>query len=104
MLHIPSSGKILESRPALSILGLELAVRPRKGSAAVCSRCDLSAGDALGHRANEKDRPLAVEGLNNKAKVTMRKSYGFRKSATSNLRSVTHLANCPSRNQPTEFF
>ena len=42
-----------------------------------------------------------VEGLNNKAKVTMRKSYGFRPSAASNLRSITHLANCPSRNRPT---
>jgi len=52
---------------------------------------------AFPHRAHEEDRPLAhrelilnyfraqklissgvVEGLNNKAKVTMRKSYGFR--------------------------
>jgi transposase len=42
-----------------------------------------------------------VEGLNNKAKVTMRKSYGFRTSAASNLRSITHLASCPSRHRPT---
>ena len=42
-----------------------------------------------------------VEGLNNKAKVTMRKSYGFRTFAASSLRSITHLANYPSRNRPT---
>src|SRR3954467_2224258 len=59
----------------------------------------VPASDALAHRAYEEDRPVTppaprthpqlfraqkllssgvVEGLNNKAKVTMRKSYGFR--------------------------
>jgi transposase len=59
----------------------------------------VSASDALAHRAYEEARPFTpparelinnyfraqkllssgvVEGLNNKAKVTMRKSYGFR--------------------------
>jgi hypothetical protein len=42
-----------------------------------------------------------VEGLNNKAKVTMRKSYGFAPTGYSNWPSITHLASCPSRNQPT---
>ena len=38
-----------------------------------------------------------VEGLNNKAKVTMRKSYGFRTfRITERPRSTTHLASCPN--------
>jgi len=78
----------------------------------------------------EEDRPLAapapgadsqllpgsklissgvVEGLNDKAKVTMRKSYGFRTyrvlelfalTEYLNWPSITHLASCLSRNQP----
>ena len=44
-----------------------------------------------------------VEGLNNKAKVTMRKSYGSAPSAASNSRSITHLAYFPSPNQPKIF-
>jgi len=44
-----------------------------------------------------------VEGLNNKAKVTMRKSYGFAPSALSNSPSITHLASSQSPNQPTSF-
>jgi len=39
-----------------------------------------------------------VEGLNNKVKVTMRKSYGFPPSASPNLRSITLLASCQNRN------
>jgi transposase len=35
-----------------------------------------------------------VEGLNNKAKVTMRKSYGFRTYRALELASITHLASC----------
>ncbi len=42
-----------------------------------------------------------VEGLNNKAKVTMRKSYGFRTFRCLELAPITHLASCPSRNRPT---
>jgi hypothetical protein len=44
-----------------------------------------------------------VEGLNNKAKVTMRKSYGFRTFRVLELAlyHITHLASCPSRNPPT---
>src|SRR4051794_34087626 len=42
-----------------------------------------------------------VEGLNNKANVTLRKSTVSAPSAASNLRSITHLASCPSRNRPT---
>jgi transposase len=45
-----------------------------------------------------------VEGLNNKAKVTMRRSYGFAPSASSNSRSITHLANYLSQNSPMNFF
>jgi hypothetical protein len=42
-----------------------------------------------------------VEDLNDKAKVTMRKSYGFRALRALELASVAHLANCPSRKPPT---
>jgi hypothetical protein len=42
-----------------------------------------------------------VEGLNNKAKVTMRQSYGFRTFRCLEL-ALTHLASCPSRNRPTD--
>src|SRR5438270_4418774 len=42
-----------------------------------------------------------VEGLNNKAKVTMRKSYGFRTFRCLELPSITHLASYPSQNRPT---
>jgi hypothetical protein len=49
-----------------------------------------------------------VEGLHNKANVTMRKSYGFRTYRVLDLPSITHLASCRSRNSPTissdEFF
>jgi len=44
-----------------------------------------------------------VEGLNNKAKVTMRKATGSEHSESSNSRSITHLQNCLSRNPPTIF-
>jgi transposase len=42
-----------------------------------------------------------VEGLNNKAKVTMRKSYGLRTYQVLERPSTTHLASCPSLNPPT---
>jgi len=41
-----------------------------------------------------------VEGLNNKAKVTMRKSYGFRTYGYSNWPSITHSSYL-GRYQPT---
>ena len=44
-----------------------------------------------------------VEGLNNKAKVTMRKSYGFRTTRYSHWHFITRLASCLSRNQSTTF-
>jgi transposase len=44
-----------------------------------------------------------VEGLNNKAKVTMRKSYGSAPIASWNSPSITHLASCRSRRLPTSF-
>jgi transposase len=42
-----------------------------------------------------------VEGLNNKTKVTMRKSYGFAPTGYSNWPSITHLASCLNLNQRT---
>jgi len=42
-----------------------------------------------------------IEGLNNKAKVTMRKSYGFRTYRVTELAYTTHLVSCPNRNSPT---
>jgi hypothetical protein len=44
-----------------------------------------------------------VEGLNNKAKVTMRNHIDFAPSALSNWPSITHLASCQSPNPPTNF-
>jgi transposase len=43
------------------------------------------------------------EGLNNKAKLTMRKAYSFHTFHVLELLSITRLASCPSRNQPTIF-
>jgi hypothetical protein len=54
---------------------IEVAVRRRKGSAAVCSRCHL-----------------AEPGYDQLA---------FAPTESSNLHSVTHLASCQSRNPPT---
>ena len=42
-----------------------------------------------------------VEGLNNKAKVTMRKFYGFRTFRCLELALYHSLASCPNRNRPT---
>ena len=44
-----------------------------------------------------------VEGLNNKAKVTMRKSYGFRTYRVLELALYHSLGKLPSRNLPTSF-
>ena len=44
-----------------------------------------------------------VEGLNNKAKVTMRNPTGSGPSAASNSPCTTHLASCPSPSPPTNF-
>jgi hypothetical protein len=41
-----------------------------------------------------------IEGLNNKAKVTVRRSMVFAPSASWNSRSITHSANYPSRSLP----
>jgi hypothetical protein len=42
-----------------------------------------------------------VEILNNKAKVTITKSYCFRTDRVLELASITHLASSLSRNRPT---
>ena len=44
-----------------------------------------------------------VEGLNNKAKVTMRKSSGSEPSEPSNSLSITHWESSPNLSQPTIF-
>src|SRR5947208_11564241 len=82
----------------------------------------VSSGNALPYRTHEEDRRSlrehrelilnyfrahkllssgVVEGLNNKAKVTMRKSYGFVPSAALNSPSIITWASCPSPNLPT---
>jgi transposase len=45
-----------------------------------------------------------VEGLNNKAKVTMRKSYGFRTFPVLELALYHSLAKLPEPEQTHEFF
>ena len=51
-------------------------------------------------RARKEFSSGVIEGLNNKAKVTMRRSYGFR-TVSWNSRSIIRLANYPSRHLPT---
>jgi transposase len=43
----------------------------------------------------------SVEGLNNKAKLTIRKAYGFRTYEAIEIALCTHSATFPSRNSPT---
>src|SRR5258708_23827424 len=44
-----------------------------------------------------------VEGLNNKAKITMRKAYGFRTFRATEIALIMHLASSPSLHPPTLF-
>ena len=71
-----------------------------------CRRCGVVAVEEVpwgdGKRTLTKlISSRVVEGLNNKAKVTMRKSYGFAPIEYSNWPFITRLASCLSRNQPT---
>jgi transposase len=52
-------------------------------------------------RANKALSSGVVEGLNNKAKVTMRKSYGFRTFPVLELAHITHLPNFLNLHSPT---
>jgi Transposase len=52
-------------------------------------------------RAQKMISSGVVEGLNNKAKVTLRKSYGFRTYRVLDSPYITRLASCLSRNAPT---
>lgn len=52
-------------------------------------------------RAQKLPSSGVVEGLNNKAKVTMRNRTVFEPTASSNSPSSTHLASCPNRSLPT---
>ena len=54
-------------------------------------------------RARKEFSSGVIEGLNNKAKVTMRKSYGFRTFRVTELALYHSLASCLSRNSPTDF-
>ena len=49
-------------------------------------------------RAKKKFSSGVVEGLNNKVKVTTRKSYGFRTFRVTEWRCITHLGNYPNLN------
>jgi transposase len=85
----------------------------------------VSASDELAHRAHEEHRPVpppaprlilnyfraqkllssgVVEGLNNKAKVTMRKSYGFRTFRCLELALYHSLGKLPEPESTHEFF
>jgi transposase len=50
-------------------------------------------------RARKQFSSGVIEGLNNKAKVTMRKAYGFRTFRSQKSRSIMHLASFPVRSQ-----
>jgi transposase len=86
----------------------------------------VSASDALGDRAHEEHRPVTppphrelilnyfraqkllsigvVEGLNNKAKVTMRASYGFRTFRFLELALYDSLVKLPEPESTHDFF
>jgi hypothetical protein len=84
-------------------------VRPREGSAAVCSGCHQPAPgyDHLPERCFEFIPLISsgvVEGLNNKAKVTMRRSYGFRTFRILELALYHSLGKLPEPELTHEFF
>jgi len=54
-------------------------------------------------RAKKAYSSGVVEGMNNKAKVTMRKSTDSEHSESQKSRSIMHLANYPSQSSPTVF-
>jgi transposase len=85
----------------------------------------VSAHHAFPHRAHEEDRPLlrqdrelilnyfraqklisswVVEGLNDKAKVTMRKPYGFRTYRVLELAPYHSLGKLPEPESTHDFF
>ena len=85
----------------------------------------MPADHALPHRIHEEDRPLpssapgvdpqllpggkthssgVVEGLNNKTKVTMRKSYGFRTYRVLELALYHSLGKLPEPESTHHFF
>jgi transposase len=84
----------------------------------------VSPEHAFPHRAHEEDRSLrqhrelilnyfraqklisssVVEGLNNKAKVTMRKSYGFRTCRVLEMALYHSLGRLPEPESTHEFF
>jgi transposase len=85
----------------------------------------VPANDAFPHRTHEEDRPVTaqhrelilnyfrahkllssgvVEGLNNKAKVTMRKSYGFRTFRVLELALYHSLGKLPEPESTHDFF
>ena len=85
----------------------------------------VPSGDALPHRADEENRPVTartpranpqllpgskaassgvVEGLNNEAKVTMGKSYGFRTFRCLELTLYHSLGKLPEPESTHKFF
>jgi hypothetical protein len=105
------------SKPVSSPSGVRLPTRPRRHVPGVL----VPANDAIPHRADEEDRPNVarslraaahyfkarkqissgvVEGLNNKGKVTMRRSYGFRTFRILELALYHSLPNYLSRTLP----
>src|SRR5258708_33776131 len=54
-------------------------------------------------RARKQFSSGVIEGLNNKAKVTMRKAYGFRTFRATEIALIMHLASSPSLHPPTLF-
>ena len=52
-------------------------------------------------RARKQLSSGVVEGLNNKAKLTMRKSYGFRTSTSPKSPCIMHLVSCRNPTSPT---
>ena len=132
----PRHGTDRDSKPVLLLPGfcyqnahfsadkksIEAAVRrPRKGSAAVCSRCHLAAPgyDQLAERRFEFIPPVGISrasfctlcGASTVAAVGGTKPQGQNHNekivrlshltGSSNLHSITHFAGCQNRNPPT---
>ena len=54
-------------------------------------------------QARKQSSSGVIEGLNNKAKVTMRKAYGFRTFRSTELALYQYLANYPNQRSPKVF-
>jgi hypothetical protein len=77
--------------------------QPQSARGAICRRQDTT-NSPSGASRNQLSRPKVVEGLNNKAKVTTRKSYGFRTYRVLELVLYHSLGKLPEPESTHDFF